>query len=284
MTFGNPSVELNAIRQSACQADISVISEPPFAHQYPASLPIKVVPDLRDITAVRDAATALNRRRPINYIITPAERALQAAGFLRTYLGIPGMSYEKANLFSNKAAMKNALSTAGLPVTDFRVVSSIERIAQAAQDIGFPVVVKPAIGQGTADTFVIENILALNVLLESRDVANISNAPCQIMVEKFVPMLAELHCDGIVWKGFPQFLSVSQYYTPALQSFHSNRTATHLWGTHTLAPSHHWVAPASKLHNKAIQVLGLENGVTHMEILQTKDGPLIGELSCRPGA
>jgi hypothetical protein len=117
------------LRASAPAAEVLVITEPACAPMYdPTDTPLRLVDDIADLTAVRTHALALNKGRPFDYVVSPAERSLPAGGYLRSLLGLPGIGYETANLFSNKAAMKRALSAAGVPVAPFRAVGALARI------------------------------------------------------------------------------------------------------------------------------------------------------------
>src|SRR5262249_31719570 len=136
--------------------DLSVITERQFAQEYPTDVPVRFVPSVADLTAIRSAALELGRRRRIDRVVSGTERTQQASGYVRSLFALPGMGYEQANVFSNKLAMKSVLRDAGLPVAEFRAVYSPGQMAAAAAELGWPVVIKPAVGQGTLNTYLVD--------------------------------------------------------------------------------------------------------------------------------
>ncbi|HET9141295.1 hypothetical protein, partial [Actinophytocola sp.] len=54
-------------------------------------------------------------------------------------------------------------------------------------------------------------------------------------------------------------------------------------GSYTLPPDHPDAKIVADLHEQAVTVLGLIDGVTHLEILKCPRGYLVGEITCRPG-
>ncbi|HWU10182.1 MAG TPA: ATP-grasp domain-containing protein [Streptomyces sp.] len=257
-------------------AELTVITEDAYTHLYPPATRIHVVKDIGDLTAVRALTATIHADRSIDRIVGPSERSLQAAGYLRSFFGIDGTSYDVSNRFSNKLAMKNALKQAGLPLTDYRGVCGVDQIHAAIEDLGYPVVVKPALGAGGSDAFVLRTPRDLTALVDTEQGAGLRKVSCPLLVERFVDMSAEYHCDGVVRAGSCDFLAVSSYFTPLL-SRGENYT-----GSYVLPKDHPDTATATALHQDTVEALGLDAGVTHMELFRTPQGLLVSEISCRP--
>ena len=72
---------------------------------------------------------------------------------VREHLGIAGMDAATARNFRDKAQMKSVLRAAGVPCARHRLADSGGRSGGFAQEVGFPLVVKPPAGAGAKRTF-----------------------------------------------------------------------------------------------------------------------------------
>jgi len=257
---------------------LTVLTHPEYAHYYRPETPVVLVNDVTDLRQVGDAVVELIRTRPIDYVVAPSERGLQPAGYVRSFLGLPGTGYDTANRFSNKYAMKRALAAAGLPVAPFAALGSLLDLPRLATELGWPVVVKPVIGAAARNTHVLADRAAFAELLSSPHAAGLRDCRYPLILERFVDVDAEFHCDGVVGDGTVRFASVSRYVVPPL--VRRGRIA----GSYTLPADSPDLAPILELHRAAVVALGLHDGVTHLEVLRTGEGYLIGEISARLGA
>ncbi|MGW6741569.1 ATP-grasp domain-containing protein [Streptomyces sp. NPDC055025] len=257
-------------------ADLTVVTEAPYRHLYPTGTRIHTVPDIADLTALRAAALSINRVRRIDLVMCSSERSLQAAGYLRSFFGLPGTGYDVVNRFSNKVAMKTALKAAGLPLADFRAIAALDDVPAVAAELGWPVVVKPALGAGAQDTFLLRGLEDLHALVSTELGKGLRSPDCLLLVERFIDMRAEYHCDGVVRAGRADFLAVSSYLSPVLGR------AKEPNASYVLPSSHPDVEAVRDLHQATVTALGLETGVTHMELFRTARGLVVSEISCRP--
>ncbi|WP_406160464.1 ATP-grasp domain-containing protein [Streptomyces sp. NBC_00882] len=264
------------LRAAAPDAVVDVITESAYASMYAPDVRLHFVDDIGDLTAVRRVALDLLARQPVDHVVAPSERSLPAGGYLRSFLGLPGIGFETANRFSNKATMKSALAAAGLPIAPYRVIGSPAQAAEAADGLGWPVVLKPALGTGSMNTFALSSAGELAELLASPAADGLRRSACPLLVERFVEMEGEYHCDGVVSDGKAEFAAVQRYFMPLLG--HTDDFT----GSYLLPEDSPDVAPVRALHQAAVDALGLANGVTHMEVFKTRGGFVIGEISCRP--
>ena len=63
------------------------------------------------------------------------------------------MKVEQAMTFRNKDLMKQKVGAAGIRTARHAAASSIAEVRAGAEQIGFPVIVKPISGAGSMDTF-----------------------------------------------------------------------------------------------------------------------------------
>lgn len=255
---------------------VSVITKPKYTALYGWADQVLEVCDIADVGEVLQAALNAACHGPIDAVVCPFERALLPGGFIRSNLDVPGLSYDSSARLANKLVMKRCLREHSLPTASFRRVDGIDRLKEVGQTLGWPLIVKPAIGSGSYGTAVIASAEELDRMLADGGLDSLTAARTPLIAERFIEMNAEYHCDGIVSGGEVRFAAVSRYIAPVLQS------VGRFVGSCVL-PSHSPDAvKIRELHVKTVQALGLENGVTHLEVYGTQDGLIVGEMTCRP--
>lgn len=231
------------------------------------------VPALDDTTAVRKTALAFARDVPIHHVVAATEKSVIPAALVRAHLGVPGLTVDQAFRFTHKHAMKECLRAAGLPVAASRLVTETEGLKVAADTLDWPVVVKPVMGSAGKATFQVTSQVELGEL-----VARDSLGPGPYQVERFIPMTAEYHCDGVVRDGTTVFTSASRYFAPLL----SVGTTT-FGGSHVIDQASAQAKEVAGLHEGVVAALGCRDVVTHLECFETTEGMVVGEVTCRPG-
>ncbi len=256
---------------------LDVITKPKYAPLYEGIGRVWPVDDVANLLQAQSAALQILRSHPIDAIVTPLERSLLTGGFLRSYFGLPGTPYDVTLRFAHKLVMKQHLHQAGLPVTPFERLDRLGDVPAIGDRLGWPIVIKPAIGSGTMNTFAIRSADKFERLRTEGALVPLETGGLPMLAERYVPMKAEYHCDGIIRDGQVVFVSVSRYFEPLLSAM-----GRHI-GSYVVATDDHARASVSDLHQATVRVLGLRDGVTHMELFETADGFLVGEISCRPG-
>ncbi|MEV0174409.1 ATP-grasp domain-containing protein [Streptomyces sp. NPDC050803] len=252
---------------------------PAFAHRYREIGDVRLVDSLYHFDQVREAARAIYEERGIDCVIGPAERSVPVAGLIRTWFGVPGIGFDAAMRFSNKHLMKQALRRAGLPVTDWTSIPNLSRLPAAFDELGgVPVVVKPVFGGGSQNTFVVRSRAQAEELGGKEEAAGLRSAAFPLIVERYVDIDTEYHCDGVIHEGKVLFSGVSHYLVPPLQEQYGA-----VAGSIALSPAAPEYTAIQELHRRAVAALGLDSGVTHLEILGSGEELLIGEIACRPG-
>ena len=194
----------------------------------------------------------------------------------RARFGIEGTRPEVAKLFRDKSQMKDALRAAGLPVAKHRLVRSEADALSFAEEVGFPMVLKPPAGMGAKATF---RVSSLDELLR---------AVLGMRVAAERPVLAEEMLRGrersfetVTIAGEPKAWSISDYAPSCLEVVENSWIQWACILPRDLdAPVHE---RARKMGFSAIRALGLDSGMTHMEWFEKDDGSLvIGEIAQRP--
>lgn len=232
------------------------------------------VRSLWDGSAVaRDLSGAL-RGTTLDRIECLWEPAIGLAAQLREMFSIPGQSVEQARTFRDKEAMKVALDAAGIRTPHHVAADSSAACWAAAERIGFPLIVKPIDGAGSADTYRVNSADELRAVLPRlRHVRAVS-------VEEFVDG-EEYTYDTITVGGRIAYDNVAWYRPRPL-----------------IARSNEWVSPqvvalrdvddpaladGIAMGEAVIEALGFDTGFTHMEWYRKADGEVVfGEIGARP--
>jgi hypothetical protein len=255
---------------------VSVITEPGHRQGYGPDVDVHLVDSVQDVEQVRRTTMRILGERELHRVLSPFELSVPVAGYLRSYFGLPGLSFETANLFANKYLMKRRAAAAGLPGTAFRVACTLADVLPKADELGWPVVIKPVLGGGGLDVVVLDGPDAFARFGASPAAESIRRLTVPLIVEDYVELEAEYVCDGIVHDGEVTFAAALRYPFPLLGC------PAELNASYTLPPDHPDRAEILDLHARTVHALGLQAGVTHMELLKTRDGLLAGEIACRP--
>lgn len=210
----------------------------------------------------------------IHRVECPWEPGVVLAARLREALGASGLSVEATLRFRDKELMKQAVDAAGLRTPRHVRARTVAEIWEAAEAIGFPIIVKPIDGAGSADTYRVASADELKLVIP-----RLGHVP-QVSVEEFVDG-EEYTYDTICTNGAVRYENVAWYRPRPL-----------------IARSNEWVSPqvvalrdvgapelrgGIELGRNVLKALGFESGFTHMEWYRKADGEVVfGEIGCRP--
>lgn len=202
------------------------------------------------------------------------EPGMLLAARLREALGVPGMTVAQTVPFRDKEAMKQVLDAAGIRTPRHRRATSEAEVRAAAEAVGYPAIIKPIAGAGSADTYRLEDAADLErALPKVRHVREMS-------VEEFIEG-EEFTFDTVCSGGRILFHNMAWYRPKPLVA------RTHAWISPqtvglkdlTVPP----LAPGHELGRRVIQALGFRDGFTHMEWFLTPRGEAVfGEIGGRP--
>ncbi len=202
------------------------------------------------------------------------EPGIMLAAELRQHFGVDGLDIEQAHRFRDKEAMKRALDDAGIRTPQHIAADSVAAVWEAVQAIGFPVILKPIAGAGSADTYRIDSFDDLrSVLPRLRHVPMVS-------VEEFVDG-EEYTFDTITINGKIASYNIA-WYRPRPLIARSNE-----WISPQVIALRHVDQPelegGVRMGYDVIAALGFDTGFTHMEWYRKADGEVVfGEIGARP--
>lgn len=212
----------------------------------------------------------------VHRVIGILENAQEIIADVREALGVPGMTRAVAERFRDKGLMKNALRDAGLPCARFKRLHSVEDGRVFADDVGFPIVLKPPSGAGCRATYQVNSTAELETALSETQPSEAR----EVLAEEFIQG-EEFSFDTIVIDGKVHFTNILRYLPGPLDV---TRNEWIQWCV--LAPrdiSGPEFQPIRKVGVAAVEALGLRTGMTHMEWFRRKDGSaVVSEVGARP--
>ena len=233
------------------------------------------VPRILDDDDVVARVTAWMRGRSVDRVLANWEVMVQTAARLRERFGVHGMSVDTVEGFRDKQLMKQRVAAAGLRVPRAERVRTVSEAREAAERVGYPLILKPIAGAGSADTHRVDDAAELERVLGK--MLHVSEASCEEFIDG-----DEFTFDTVCVGGVPVFMNVAQYLPKPL-----------------IARTNEWISPVIitvrdldqpvlragiELGKQVLSALNMGDGFTHMEWFRKPNGEVVfGEIGCRPG-
>ena len=235
------------------------------------------VSDALDAAQIADAALALSRHLgPVHRLVGVLEQAQVAIAEARERLGVAGMGAEAARNFRDKARMKTLLREAGVPCARHRLAATEAEAFAFAEEVGYPLVVKPPAGAGSVSTFRVDDDAALGDAL--RVSAPAADNPA--LLEEFIT--GEEHSfETMSLDGHAVWHSLTRYYPTPLEVMSNPWIQWCLLLPREIDDARY--DDIRRAAARALQVLGMDTGLSHMEWFRRADGSVaISEVGARP--
>ncbi len=232
------------------------------------------VSSLWDAPRVIAELTQKLRGRDLDRIECLWEPGVMLAAELREHFGVKGMNVEHARLFRDKEAMKVALDKAGIRTPRHVAVDSVAGCWEAAESIGFPLILKPIDGAGSADTYRVNSREELRATLP-----RLRHVP-RISIEEFIDG-EEYTFDTITIDGEIAYYNIAWYRPRPLIARSNEWISPQVIALHDVDDPD--LAGGTKMGFEVIKALDFETGFTHMEWYRKADGEVVfGEIGGRP--
>jgi hypothetical protein len=233
------------------------------------------VPRMLDEHDVMNRVSDWLRGRSIDRVLTNWEPTVLLGARLRERWGMPGMSVETLLAFRDKELMKTKLRAAGLRVPRSSRVYNATQVRAVAEEIGFPLILKPIAGAGCSDTYKVTSRVELEATLPA--IGNLTEASCEEYIEG-----EELTFDTICRAGKPVFENVTMYRPKPLEASKNEWISPMGISIRDLDQPH--LAGGIALGRAVLDVLGMGDGATHMEWFLAPSGEAVfGEIAARAG-
>lgn len=203
------------------------------------------------------------------------------AGYLKLLFGIAADPLHPV-AHRDKRLMKQLVRAAGVPTADFRSLPDAADstvVASIARELSAPLIVKPAAGFGASTTVKVDDAGDLGTVARNLTFDTLQRSR-QLIVEEYVPG-AELAVDAIWSGGKALTFVVYQYLRPRMN------VQDNLLDGCTILPEEdrpELYDRIREMHARVNSALGIENGLSHLELFERPDGELIfSEVASRPG-
>ena len=228
-----------------------------------AEADIAKVVDFADVAAVLKATARLK----LDGVLTvSADRAVPVVAAVAEARGLPGIGVETAHLMTHKVAMRRRLAEAGVPQPRFAAVRSISERRRAADEVGFPAVLKPADSGGQRGVFRVESLDEIDAHLHEALAASPTG---EAILEEFVEGI-ELNGIVLARAGEAIPLTLSDRMRPPGVGFGVG------W-IHVYPPTvaTEQLAESERIAVHTVHALGLETGIAFPQLIAAEDGRVI---------
>ena len=234
------------------------------------------VPSVTDVEAVTRQVRQTQDKLWVDRIEATIEAHTLATAQVREACTIPGTSVRTAWLCRDKPSMKQVLREAGVPTAASTAAGSAAEALAFAEQVGFPLILKPRSGAGAADTMRAEDAAGLERALGIFGGQGVES----IAVEEFVEGHEGFY-DTITINGQVALDFASHYYPNVLEAMRTRWISPQFISTNRIdtAPEY---AELREMGRRVNAALGIETSATHMEWFFGPKGLKFSEIGCRP--
>ena len=235
------------------------------------------VDSFQDEEAVVQRVVDVATRIPLHRVECLWEPYLVLAARIRERLGLPGLTVQETIPFRDKEVMKRLLDAAGIRTPHHYSATTANGVVEAAETIGYPVVVKPIDGAGSESTHRVGSREELEGILPG-----LRSVP-EVSVEEFVQG-EDMTFDTLAVDGEILHESVATYIPRALDMKVNEWISPITLVYRELDQPE--LAPGREMGRRVLEALDFQTGYTHMEWYRTPSGEAVfGEIGARsPGA
>ncbi|MCP4225747.1 MAG: ATP-grasp domain-containing protein [Actinomycetia bacterium] len=228
-----------------------------------------------DEGALLDAVRRVQGREWVDRLEATVEAHIMAAAHVREQCTIPGTSTRTAWLCRDKPAMKEALSAAGIATAQSTGTSSVDEARRFADQVGFPLIVKPRDGAGASGTHRVDDVSQLEEALDLCGVSHGQSVAIEEFIEGHEGFWDTLTVDGQIVHEF-----VSHYYPGVLEAMRTQWISPQIVTTNQAEDERY--NELEVMGRQVLSALDIETSATHMEWFFGPKGLKFSEIGCRP--
>ncbi|AEM84317.1 carbamoyl-phosphate synthase L chain ATP-binding protein [Streptomyces violaceusniger Tu 4113] len=237
------------------------------------------VADTLDADALIAVARQVTASFPARGVLTFDESLVYPVARVAEELGLPGSPPEAVQACRDKATSRAALDAAGVPQPISRTVGSAEEAVAAAEEIGYPVVVKARGLAGSLGVLRVDDPTAVSDAYATASGAvwpGIPRYEADVLVEEFLTG-PEISIDAVISQSVCTPLVIAHKRTGFAPFFEETG--------HTVDADDPLFNDAALLGQLGLvhKGIGLTEGATHTEFKLTDRGPRLVEINARSG-
>ncbi|RIX59575.1 ATP-grasp domain-containing protein [Paenibacillus nanensis] len=261
---------------------ISIVSseDNPKKYGYEGIYHDLIVADIRDEDSLFQAIAESPYAGKLDALIPATDYASHLTAKVAERLGLRSVPYEAALKSRNKDLARQAYAEHGVPSAEFRNVKTFEEAAAAAEEIGYPVVLKPTNCASSQNVYFINDEAELRRAMDVIVAFKVTYMDFKVREEYLIEQYLqgpEFSVELFLRNGEPLFAAVTEKLTTPLPYFVET--------LHTLPSPSHTDRQEEIIRTAvdALKAIGLTNGPSHVEVKLTPSGPRIIEVNGRPG-
>lgn len=187
--------------------------------------------------------------------------------------GLPGISYDTAVKATDKGEMIKAFENAGVEHPWYYIVSSQSELKKVADKITYPCIIKPADNSGSRGVALCNT---REELVVEYDYSHHESRGGSVIIEEYLQG-PEFSIEVMVVDGEPLVLQITDKITTGAPHF------VEMGHNQPARESEENILRIKDLAIRACKAVGINVGPAHVEIILTKDGPIMVELGARMG-
>ncbi|WP_327298824.1 MULTISPECIES: ATP-grasp domain-containing protein [unclassified Streptomyces] len=276
---GNPPYRKYALSAVAARVSTALVQRTAIDWQRPYVDGRFRAADTSDAPATaRAVAELLDGHDGPGAVLTWDETLLETTAEVARLLRLPHMSPEAARRCRDKLATRRLLGAAGVPSAAYRHVHSHAEALEAADALGWPVVVKPRGLAGSIGVSLVDGPARLARAFEQARTSSFPgiSALDGAIVEEYLEG-PEISVDCAVSDGVVRVVNVARKQLGFAPYFEETGHRVVPWRDEP------WADEMRSVVARAHTVLGVRTGLTHTELRLTRTGPRVVEVNGRLG-
>jgi len=234
------------------------------------------VSSVTDVEAMSRAVRWTQNKMWVDRIEATIEAHIMATAQVREACTIPGTSVRTAWLCRDKPSMKQVLREAGVPTAASTAAGSAAEVLAFADQVGFPLILKPRSGAGAADTMRVDDAGGLERAMGVFGGQGVGSIAVEEFIEGHEGFYDTLSINGDIALDF-----VSHYYPNVLDAMRTRWVSPQFVSTNRVDTAPEYAA-LREMGRRVNAALGVETSATHMEWFFGPKGLKFSEIGCRP--
>jgi len=234
-----------------------------------ADIPLEV-----DTTDIKRVLKVAREYKVGGVFTTGTDVALKALGAVNEKLGLCGPSAKACELSTNKSVMKEKFIQGDVPTARYFEARNFGECTEAADKIGFPVMIKAVNSSGSRGISKVENMEGLKDAWKYSKENSKNGDP--VIIEEYLEGV-EFGAQAFVFGGDVKLVcphndtvTPPPYSTPIGHSYPFEKLEL--------------LGEIRKVVISGIKALGIDNSAANIDLILTNDGPKILEIGARMGA
>ncbi|MDT4986064.1 MAG: hypothetical protein QOI74_158 [Micromonosporaceae bacterium] len=233
-------------------------------------------------------AKAWHAEEDFDGVLTFSESAVVAVAAVATALGLPGIGVDAAVASRNKLIMRRAHERGGVPIPRYRFVPDVDAALAAADEFGYPVILKPTLGAASNFVFRVDGADQLRERYRqagkgigrmswyAMEAGGVDLGPHGMLVESFLDGHEHL-IEALAWDDDVYLCSIVDRITIEGDTFDDD---VHHAPTALCAEQ---IAEVHAVVTAGVRAQGLARSALHAEVRFHGDRPHLLEIAVRPG-